>query len=141
MKILIPIDGSENSLRALRYLLEQRAEYRDVPELHLLNVQSAVASGAVKMFIHDDQLRQYYQEEAGKALHEARKLLDDAGVAYRHHIVVGEVGPSIARFAREHGCAKIVMGTRGLGAVSSAIVGSVTTQVIQYADRPVLLVK
>jgi nucleotide-binding universal stress UspA family protein len=141
MKILVPIDGSENSLRALRHLIGQHQEFGTAIDLHVLNVQPPIASGAVKMFVNEDQLRQYYQDEAMQQLQAARKMLDDAGVAYHHHIVVGEVATTIARFAQEQHCAQIVMGTRGLSAVSGAILGSVSTKVIQLAEMPVLLVK
>jgi nucleotide-binding universal stress UspA family protein len=47
----------------------------------------------------------------------------------------------IARFARERGCDQILMGTRGLGAIGSLLLGSVATKVIHLADVPVLLVK
>jgi nucleotide-binding universal stress UspA family protein len=141
VKILVPIDGSDNSLRALRYLIDHRDEFGKAVDLHILNAQPPVASGAVKMFIDDEQLRQYYQDEATQALRAARQLLDEAGVAYRHHIVVGDVATTITRFAGENRCAQIVMGTRGLGAVSGVIMGSVTTKVVQLAEVPVLLVK
>jgi nucleotide-binding universal stress UspA family protein len=141
MKILVPVDGSDNSLRALRHLIENRDEEGRNLELHLLNVQLPVASGAVKMFIHEDQLRQYYQDEAQQALRSARSLLKEAGVAYEHHIIVGDVASTIARFAKESACARIVMGARGLGELSGILMGSVTTRVIQLTEIPVLLVK
>jgi nucleotide-binding universal stress UspA family protein len=43
--------------------------------------------------------------------------------------------------AKEHGCAQIVMGTRGLGTVSGMLLGSVATKVIHLADVPVVLLK
>jgi nucleotide-binding universal stress UspA family protein len=141
MKILCPVDGSENSLRALRYVLTLREELRSPPEIHLLNVQAPVMSGTVKLFINDEQLRQYYHDEAALALRPARELLETAGIAYRHHILVGDVAATIVRFAREQACAQIVMGTRGLGAVSSAIVGSVTNKLLQLGEVPVTIVR
>ena len=68
MKILIPIDGSENALRAVRQVLDKRGWYREALEIHLVNVQLPVASGAVRMFIPQDQLREYYDDEGQKAL-------------------------------------------------------------------------
>ena len=55
MKILVPIDGSQNALRALRHVLDNRAWYSEPLEVHLLNVQLPVASGGVKMFNEDPQ--------------------------------------------------------------------------------------
>jgi len=139
--ILVPIDGSENALRALRHIIGTRDLYREPIELHLLNVQLPVASGAVKMFISQPQLNDYYRDEGLAALKEARALLDKAGVPFQHHIGVGEIAPTIASYAREKDCRQIAMGTHGRGGLAGALLGSVATKVIHLADRPVLLVK
>jgi nucleotide-binding universal stress UspA family protein len=55
-----------------------------------------------------------------------------------------EIGPAaeiIARVAREQGCDGIVMGSRGLGAVSSVLLGSVSSRVLEITDLPVTLLK
>jgi nucleotide-binding universal stress UspA family protein len=54
---------------------------------------------------------------------------------------VGPLGPSIAGFAKQLGCDTIIMGTRGMGSVTGALLGSVSTDVIRCADVPVTLVK
>ena len=39
LRILIPVDGSENALRAVRFLIKKSTLFRDPLEIHLLNVQ------------------------------------------------------------------------------------------------------
>ncbi|HWQ40023.1 MAG TPA: universal stress protein [Burkholderiales bacterium] len=141
LKILLPVDGSENSLRAVRHVIAHRDWYRDAPEIHVLNVQLPVASGAVKMFISQSQLNDYYRDEALAVLKQARDELDQAGLAYRHHIGVGELGATIAEFAKRLGCDLVVMGTHGRGAFTGALLGSVAAKVIHLSPVPVLLVK
>jgi nucleotide-binding universal stress UspA family protein len=140
-KLLVPVDGSENSLRAVDFVIKKAGWYREPVEIHLLNVQPPIVSGNVTMFISQDQLNDYYQEEGLKALESARRKLEAAKVPYQHHILVGDPAEMIARFARERGCDQILMGTRGLGAIGSLLLGSVATKVIHLADVPVLLVK
>ncbi|GIX27186.1 universal stress protein [Pelomicrobium sp. G1] len=140
-KLLVPVDGSENSLRAVDFVIKKAGWYREPVEIHLINVQPPIVSGNVTMFISQDQLNDYYQEEGLKALEPARAKLDGAQVPYKHHILVGDPAEMIARFARERGCDQILMGTRGLGAIGSLLLGSVATKVIHLADVPVLLVK
>ena len=82
MKILIPVDGSENALRAVVISSDHRSHLREPIELHLLNVQSPVASGAVKMFISQQQLNDYHRDEGLAALKEARALVDRAGLPF-----------------------------------------------------------
>ena len=141
LRILMPIDGSENALRALRHIISTCDLYREPPELHLLNVQLPIASGAVKMFISQQQLTDYYREEGMKALAAARALLDQAGVKYQHHIGVGEDAATIVSYARDKRCQQIVMGSRGGGGFTGVLLGSTAIRVVQLADVPVLLVK
>ena len=141
LTILVPIDGSENALRALRHVLTTRDLYREPMQLHLLNVQLPVASGAVKMFISQQQLNDYYREEGVKALAAARALLDQAGIAYEHHIGVGEAATTIVSYAKEKRCQQIAMGSRGGGGFSGVLLGSTAIRVVQLTDVPVLLVK
>jgi nucleotide-binding universal stress UspA family protein len=141
LRILVPIDGSENALRALRYMLGASDQYREPLELHLLNVQLPVASGAVKMFIHQQQLNDYYRDEGLAALKEARALAEAAGLNCPHHIGVGDIAPTIAAYARDKDCQQIAMGTHGRGGLAGALLGSVATKVIHLAAVPVLLIK
>lgn len=141
LRMLVPVDGSENSLRAVEYVAESRALYREPPEIHLLNVQAPVASGTVKRFISQEELNRYHHDEGALALAPARAVLDRAQIPYICHIGVGEIAPIILRYARETACGMIVMGTRGLGAVTGLLLGSNAAKVVHSSDLPVLLVK
>jgi len=141
MKILVPIDGSENSLRALRHVVSHHGGSGEAIELHLLHVQAPIASGAVKMFITQTQLNDYYRDEGLAALKEARAIMDGSGLPFHYHIGVGEIAPTIASYAKEKGCQQIAMGTHGRGGLAHAFLGSVATRVIHLTDLPVLLIK
>ena len=140
-KVLIAVDGSENSLRAVRHLISEKDVYREPLSVVLINVQAPVVSGAVKTFLSQDQIENYYREEGETAVAKARDLLAAAGMLAEHRILVGDVAQTIVRIAKEQGCAQIVMGTRGLGTVSGMLLGSVATKVIHLADVPVVLLK
>ena len=141
MKILLPVDGSENSLRAVQHVIAMKKQYSEPIEVHLLNVQLPVASGAVKMFISQQQLNDFYRDEGVAALKDARALLDQAGVSYQHHIGVGDLAGTITSYAKDKQCRQIVIGTRGRGSFAGALLGSVATKVVHLADIPVLLIK
>ena len=141
LKVLVPVDGSANSDRAVEFLIRKTGLYKEPLEIHLLNVQWPIASGAVKKFIGHEEIQRYYHDEGLARLKSARDLLDAAGVSYVFHIGVGEVPKIIARYAKDEQCQQIVIGTRGMGAVANAVLGSVATKVIHFSDVPVLLVK
>lgn len=141
LKILLPVDGSECAMRAVRHVVAMRDLMRGPIEVHLLNVQLPVASGAVKMFISQQQLKDYYRDEGLAALKEARAVFEQHGVPCQHHIGVGDLATTIVDYAREKDCGQIVMGTHGRGKLAGAVLGSVAAKVIHLADVPVLLIK
>jgi nucleotide-binding universal stress UspA family protein len=59
----------------------------------------------------------------------------------REHRCVGDPGQWIAETAQNEGCDLIVMGARGLGTHTGALLGSVARGTVEHADVPVLLVK
>jgi len=140
-KILVAVDGSDNALRAIDFVIRQAPHYKDEIEIHLLNVQLPVASGAVTRFVGRSDLDRYYQDEGATTLASARQRLDTAGLSCHHHICVGNYAEIIVAFAKEKSCDMIVMGARGLGSVAGILLGSVAARVTQLSPLPVLIVK
>lgn len=140
LKILIPVDGSSYSERAVKQVLEL-ADSGAKLAITLLSVQIPIASGHVRMFISQDEVNSYHQDEGLAALANSRALLEAAGVPYNYHIAVGRVAETIVRFAREGNIDKIVMGTHGRGGLLELLLGSVAHEVLKNATVPVLLVK
>ncbi|MDP1693338.1 MAG: universal stress protein [Burkholderiaceae bacterium] len=139
---MLAADGSEYSERAVQQVLAIHRELRDpaAMQLHLVNVQRPV-SGDVSSFISGKSLEEYHQERSEAALASARSALDASGLAYRLHHRVGSPGPTIAEVAQAEKCDLIVMGARGLGSHTAALLGSVAQATIEHADVPVLVVK
>ena len=138
LRVLLPTDGSENSLRSVGYLIRKASLYTEPLEIHLLNVQHPFP-GTIHG-VHA-QAESYHHDEGIKALAAARKALDDAGVKYAFHIIVGDAAEVIARFVKDKKIEQIVMGTRGAGSIASMLLGSVATKVLHLVDVPILLVK
>lgn len=141
MKLLIPVDGSANALRAVEYVVGNIATLKEAPQVLLLNVQWNVATGNVKLFINQDTINDYYREQGMAALQSARAALDAAGLPYQYHISVGTPAEAIARYADEQAVDQIVMSRQGQGGLQSLLLGSVVHKVLHLTDRPVLLVK
>ena len=140
LKILIPIDGSDNCDKAAAHFIQLLDWYKDRPEIHLLNVQYPL-DGNVSLFINQADIKQYHQEEGLKSLQNARNLFDQTGITSQYHITIGDPAEMIVRFATEKGYDQIVMGARGKGNIQGLLLGSVTNKVMQLSNIPVLLVK
>jgi nucleotide-binding universal stress UspA family protein len=137
LRILVPVDGSDNALRAVKFLIRKSTLFKDPLEIHLLNVQPSFPGTirGVAQLAHEE-----HQLQGLEALAPARKLLDDAGVKYAHHISVGEVPHIIAHYVADKNIEQVIMGTRGLGTVAGMLLGSVATKVLHLVHIPVLLV-
>jgi YjbE family integral membrane protein len=141
-RILVATDGSPGAARALQQALALRSQLRDGEgiELHLVNVQRPV-SGNVSSFVAADSIDDYHQERAEQALAPAREVLRAAGQPVHEHCKVGEPGRCIAEVAAAAGCDLIVMGARGLGTHTGALLGSVAAATLEQAGVPVLVVR
>ena len=139
LKLLAPVDGSENALRAVDHAA---ALVKDglAAELHLVNAQPSVG-GMVSTFVAQADVDDYHRDEAMKALQPALDRLAAQGLEAEIHIGVGDAADVIVDFCEQLGCDQIVMGARGLGAAASLVLGSVSRDVAERAAVPVTLIK
>jgi nucleotide-binding universal stress UspA family protein len=137
---LLPLDGSDTSLRAVAWVLENARLMKETPQVHLLNVQSTLPHD-IGRFISADTIRDFHRENGLKALNEAKAKLDAAGITGEQHVLVGESGPTICEFAEKNACTLIVIGTHGYTGLTGTLLGSVAMRVAHHAKVPVLLVR
>ena len=139
MRILVAVDGSKPSLKAVQLLIDHAAGwYAEQPQVELVTVHLPVPKVG---HTNKAQLERYYIEEGEAMLTAAKKKLDAAGIRYNAQVLVGPVAESIVKHARARRCDLIYIGTRGMSALGKALVGSTATKVLHIADTPVLLVK
>ena len=139
-RILLPVDGSQPAARAVEYVCALR-DARISVEVQLLNVQIPIVSGNVRRFLSQEMIDAYCRAQGADALDAAKATLQKTGLAFNEHILIGHAGQTIAGQAVRLGCTRIVMGTRGLGALANIMVGSTALQVMHHSEIPVTLVK
>lgn len=130
-KLLVVTDGLSPS-RTRDAAKQAISLYQQEPvEIHLLSVQPRV-SGDVSMFFAHGDLHDLQHDAGIEDLTPARNLLDLAGVPYQPVVRVGRSAETIARYAHELQCDRIVMGQQGANeSFTSRVFGSVTEQVRQ----------
>lgn len=138
MKILVAVDGSKPSLKAVQLLIDHSDWYRELPQIELLAVHLPVPKVS---HTNKAQLERYYQEEGESMLAAARKKLDGAGIRCQTRVLIGPVAETVVRYAKEKRCDLIYIGTRGMSALGKALIGSTASKVLQISEIPVLLVK
>lgn len=139
LHVLVPTDGSEASLRAVAHIAGL-AECGVAIHVHLLNIQPPLPQ-SITEFVPAGTVADYHNDEADKALAKAEALLKEHGLAYERHVEVGHAGAKIAEVADELKCDQIVMGTRGLGAITGLLLGSTATTLLTMTSVPVTLIK
>lgn len=139
-KPLVPIDGSASAMRALSHALAELSD-RAGAQVHLINVQPPMVHTFPGKLVSPDLINQELRREGQAVLDQARAVVQSAGRVPMCQVRIGRPGDEIAACAAEHGCDAIVMGTRGMGAAASLLLGSVATRVVHLAQLPVTLVK
>ena len=135
-KILIPMDGSKNSLRGLD------------TAIYIARQCHATLTGLYVMPIYPKSLLLKpipYETDLAKI---ARAFLEKAktrsaqnGIVFNEKIVKGHVAEVILDFAKDKKFDLIVMGARGMGSVKEAFLGSVSNAVVHKSKIRVLIVK
>lgn len=138
-KILIPFDGSDNALRALRYAITLAQENSSI-QLEILHVLDPMAARSHATMNHE-QITRLYTEEADTVLRIARQILDKSNISYEQRYRIGDPANEIAVEVFEIECDGVVMGTRGMGQIANLMIGSVATRVVHLVHVPVTLIK
>lgn len=138
--LLVPVDGSENSFRALDFAVSQG---RNSPlVVHVLNVEPELDNyGMVGAHLSRQQHAKLMKDRAASILKRAAARASASRVECRTHMVIGDIATTIANTARRLKCDSIVMGTRGMGGLANLLLGSVASKVVHLSKVPVTLVK
>ena len=136
--ILVPVDGSEHSMRAVHYAAGL-ARLGEGAKLVLLHCHKPVP-----LTLGEPNFQQALDalgRESEGILMPYRRALQEQGVAFEEKVVGGSAAQVIADVAENLGCGLVVMGSKGKSDLEGLIVGSVTHKVLHIASCPVLVVR
>ena len=146
-KILVAIDGSKQSDKALDFALDLARNYS--AEIVLINVLSPSLMSYVynsRMFVPNvdyskylKQIRTPHEKLLSKAIDKAKKFQETLKVS--KELVEGRPTEKIIETAKKGMFDLIVIGSRGLSGIKEIFLGSVSNRVADKAKCPVLIVK
>lgn len=138
LKVLVPADGSPNSLHAVRHVVNQFMK-DSAMEIHLLNVQPPF-SLHIARFVSKKNRNDFHRDQGEKALRPVREMLSSFGIPHAVHIEVGDKAKLIAEAARRMRCDQIVMSAARKNSLTRMIEDSTTNKVLELTDVPVEII-
>lgn len=137
-KILVPIDGSKNSFRALEQAIYLARQFgATITGLYVIPV-FIVTEGPKAL----GPYRQYMLKQGKKIMDDAKLLSAKQGIVFAGKIVYGDVVVSdIINFTTKTKHDLIVISARGLSGIKELFLGSVTYGIVHKSKIPVLVVK
>ncbi|CAN7687210.1 universal stress protein [Listeria innocua] len=136
-KILLAVDGSENSMRATEEAVKIVSL---IPDCKIEVVYVADFSKSKKEILHS-QGKEDLEISRRKKLSPIEEIIKSKNVAYEIKILHGEPGPTIIEYANNENGDLVVIGSRGLNSLQEMVLGSVSHKVVKRVDCPVLIVK
>jgi len=140
MKVLIAVDGSATSERAVRFVVQHRDILGAKPEVTLVFVDTPVAR-RIQIAVGAKQLSAWRERSQNEAFKTARTALRRSGIAFKEVALTGDPGQAIAQLAQAKKVGLIVMGSHGRTALKNVLLGSVATKVLASCTVPVLIVR
>jgi nucleotide-binding universal stress UspA family protein len=142
LKYLVSIDGTDNSLPAVRHVARLKKENVPLSVMLVYVHYEPTPYGAVTGGVTPERIRVLEREMADEVFAQAEAMLREAGVDFTRQFRVAEdVAREIANVARESGCDAIVMGTHPGRPLAKAVMGSTAIKAIQLAEVPVTIVR
>jgi nucleotide-binding universal stress UspA family protein len=140
MRVLLAVDGSKFTKKALAFLVTHETLMGPDAELIVLNVQVAVPP-RVKTMVGAGTVHAYHRDEAQKVLEPIERFLKRHKIPFRASWVAGTPATQIVQAVKREKVHMLVMGTHGHGLLGRALLGSVAQRVVADVDVPVLLVQ
>ena len=134
LKVLVPVDGSANALRAVRHAIAEYQRHHAL-ELHLLNVQPSLSRHVARFVARQDR-ESWHQEQAEAALAAARGVLEQAGIPYQTHWAVGDRAAKVCAIANDLGVHHIVLGMSRRNSMTRMLEDSTTNRVLEATPVP-----
>lgn len=139
-KILVPVDGSSTSTKALDYALQlARDNHSQVRAMHAID-----ELGYLSGYEYSSELMATARKNASEVLQKAVVAAQTKGVALDTHLIdqPGQrLGQTVADEAANWGADLVVVGTHGRRGVGRVLLGSGAEQIVRMAPVAVLTVR
>lgn len=132
-KILVPLDGSKNSLKGLETAVHLACEHEaSLTVIHVVHRLSQRES--IKQKLDEEEI-------APSFIMQAKKLAVKNKIPFFSRILTGDPGHAIIEYSNTHGIDLIIIGARGVSTFKKIFLGSVSSYVLHKSKVAVMLIK
>jgi nucleotide-binding universal stress UspA family protein len=139
-KILVPVDGSENSFRALEHaiFLATKIQEAQITTLYIIEDPPSLYIYSPKIM---EKVRADYERQYTKILERCKELGDKSGIKIHTVLIEGDPASNIIGYSEIEKFDIIIMGSRGMGKFKELILGSVSNKILHHAKCSVMVVR
>ncbi|PAN45001.1 hypothetical protein PAHAL_9G087000 [Panicum hallii] len=150
LKVVVAVDASEESLHALSWALDNIVRCHPNASLVVVHAQHAVDHFVYPIAAHGiayappsavESMRKAQEENSRRILARALDLCKERQVDATAAVVEGDAKEAICQAVEQMQAGLLVLGSRGLGKIKRAFLGSVSDYLSHHACCPVLVVK
>ncbi len=140
MKILMPVDGSEHTQKAINFFLDHKQSFGKYGSATLLHVTVPLPK-LLGVTLPRSAVEGHYANAVKEAMHWAQQRFAQYEVACAEEVEIGDPAAKIGAVAEHDQYDLIIMGSRGHGGVPGLALGSTALKVLGACKVPVLIVR
>lgn len=137
--ILVPVDGSDNSYRALdAALLLSEKLGSNITVIHVMEQVPITHIGSEKLL---NEFLESYKKENQEILSKCSEIATQTGLTIKTFLLEGNPASEILNFSKKEKFDLLIMGRRGLGKFKELILGSISSKIVHHSPSAVLLIR
>lgn len=137
--ILVPVDGSDNSYRALdAALLFSEKLGSNITAVHVMEQVPITHIGSEKLL---SEFLEAYKKENQDILSKCSEIATQKGLTIKTLLLQGNPASVILDYSKQEKFDLLIMGSRGMGKFKELILGSVSSKIVHHSPCAVLLIR
>ncbi|MDW0272861.1 MAG: universal stress protein [Nitrososphaeraceae archaeon] len=138
-KILVPVDGSDNSYKALEAALVLSEKLGS--NISVLNVMEQVPITHIESEKLLSELLEAYKKENQEMLSKCSDIASQKGITIKTVLLQGNPAPVILDYSKKENFDLVIMGSRGMGKFKELILGSVSSKIVHHSPCAIMIIK
>ena len=138
-KILVPVDGSNNSYKALEAALVLSEKLGS--KISVVNVMEQVPITHIESEKLLSELLEAYKKENQEILSKCSDIAHQKGITIKTVLLQGNPAPVILDYSKKENFDLVIMGSRGMGKFKELILGSVSSKIVHHSPCAIMIIR